>query len=589
MGQCPSEHAKVTDEVADKISLFEACSNLDVTSEVNGGHESLELPDRIGLLESVRDTASEHGFGEEYLAAVMQAIRGRGRQDVRICCFGQPGAGKSSLINALRGVSHDDEASAPVGVTSSTTCLPVEYHHRHGDMRVTYVDNAGACLAGIDEADIALVVTCTRFTEFDKDLVARLRSMGKTFMLVRTKVSLDVLNERVSKARDWRLGKVTEESTVEHIRADIRRNMQETFPEFHGALREFLVDSQEGPCSFDLMNLREHIIACVPGAKTAEFLRAVPLLSSKLIADKEESLHGQIRLWAAMTGLLGGLAPIPGVAGAVNLAFLRAWQRHLEAEFGISVSVLHRTLGGMGIGVAGISGMAELLEADGVLNGVSRDHSQQMVMGTGSSTASISIMECAMSSMTAHFAGLAKSVQEIVAEAVAARELGVHLCVSDSTQPVAVLGPNMEVLLGDLSSGGEPLHLVAERPAYNVNEEVEACEGFEHLMLASNRMLGLSVARYPGTPIKHGEGDGNTARGCRIVVSSGGIDPIPAWRRHAIARNSDGQWLWALEAAEPKGHFIVRDAECSCLRLAAVGSSKALQHMPETHFLLLPQ
>lgn len=591
MGQCESDYAKGVDEVSNNAFLCKACNALDAVDaklEANNILSTYDAPaDRSELVEQVRDAAAAHGFGKEYLAAVLQGARQSARQEVRICCLGQPGAGKSSLINALRGVTHDVEASAPVGVTSSAASRPVEYHHRHGDADVIYVDNDGASLVGIEEADIVLVVTCTRFTEFDKDLVAKLRCMGKTFMLVRTKVGLDVLNERVAKARDWRLGIVTEESTVEHIRVDLRRNIQETFPEFHGALREFLVDSQEGPLSYDLAILREHIVTCLPGAKMTEFLRAVPLLSSKLIAEKEELLYGSIRMWASLTGLLGGLAPIPGVAGAINLAFLRAWQRHLEAEFGIGEEALHHTLAGIGIGIAGINGMMERLEADGVLDALSEESSQKMLMGTGSGTASLCIMETAMSSLMAHSAELANSVQEVVAEAVAARELGFELCACDSTEGKAVLGPDMEVrLCGPSSCGGEPLHLIPESPEHHGDGQGSAREGFEHLVLASNRMLGLSVARYPGTPTRHGRGGEVTRRGCRIVVSSGGLDPIPAWRRHAIARNEDGQWLWALEAAEPKGHFVVRDAACGCLRLTALDTLEALLQLPEAQFLL---
>jgi len=182
-----------------------------------------------------------NGFGEEFLSAVLERYRCRLEEAVEVAVVGGQGAGKSSLINALRDLPHDDDNSAPVGVVE-TTLEATRYSHRHVDVDkggVVYVDNPGRDSSALAKADVVLIVTCTRFTPFDRELAARCTALRKPFLFVRTKVDLDVMNERQAKPKLWRSGELTEQSVIARIRTEVRDSLRATCLDLVGASGSF--------------------------------------------------------------------------------------------------------------------------------------------------------------------------------------------------------------------------------------------------------------------------------------------------------------------------------------------------------------
>ncbi|CAB4003801.1 interferon-inducible GTPase 5-like [Paramuricea clavata] len=117
---------------------------------------------------------------------------------IRFGITGDSGTGKSAFINAMRGLNDDDDGAAKVDVIEATT-NPTEYKHPDNPM-ITFVDLPGIgtpnypdlptyCRkVSLENYDRYLIFTSLRFTKYDLELAKKVKSIGKSFFLVRTKI-----------------------------------------------------------------------------------------------------------------------------------------------------------------------------------------------------------------------------------------------------------------------------------------------------------------------------------------------------------------------------------------------------------------
>ncbi|XP_053373729.1 T-cell-specific guanine nucleotide triphosphate-binding protein 2-like isoform X2 [Mercenaria mercenaria] len=124
---------------------------------------------------------------------------------LNIAVIGNSGVGKSSYINALLGLSADDKGAAPVGVVETTVTLTPFSHP--GNKNLTLWDLPGVGTPNFPKDgylqkinfkkyDFFLVLTATRFTENDIWLAQKIRDLGKKFYLIRTKIDMDISNDK---------------------------------------------------------------------------------------------------------------------------------------------------------------------------------------------------------------------------------------------------------------------------------------------------------------------------------------------------------------------------------------------------------
>ncbi|XP_015768739.1 PREDICTED: interferon-inducible GTPase 1-like [Acropora digitifera] len=148
--------------------------------------------------------------------------------DVNIAVTGDPGAGKSSFINAIRGLLDDDPQAAEVGV-AETTLEPTPYGHptspnivlwdlpgigtpNYPDLE-TYVQNVQ-----LEKYHTFLIFTYPRVTINDLLLAEKIRSMKKSFFFIRTKIDVDV-------RAGSRLPSFNENAMLMAIRRDYAENL----------------------------------------------------------------------------------------------------------------------------------------------------------------------------------------------------------------------------------------------------------------------------------------------------------------------------------------------------------------------------
>ncbi|XP_060567209.1 interferon-inducible GTPase 1-like [Ruditapes philippinarum] len=179
--------------------------------------------------------------------------------EFNIAITGNSGVGKSSLINSLRGLKANSEEAAAVGVDETTT-MPMKYIHPYNENIVlwdlpgmgtqrfpksTYLKDVG-----FYKFDFFLIITATRFTENDLWLANEVKRLGKKFYFIRTKMDLDVENDKFDNPE------ICKAVTVSKVRTAMATHVANAGFEF---IKVFLIDNHF-PQAYDFPLLIDAIL-----------------------------------------------------------------------------------------------------------------------------------------------------------------------------------------------------------------------------------------------------------------------------------------------------------------------------------------
>eukprot|EP00747_Dinoflagellata_sp_TGD_P183697 gnl/TRDRNA2_/TRDRNA2_38774_c0_seq1.p1 gnl/TRDRNA2_/TRDRNA2_38774_c0~~gnl/TRDRNA2_/TRDRNA2_38774_c0_seq1.p1 ORF type:complete len:489 (+),score=57.93 gnl/TRDRNA2_/TRDRNA2_38774_c0_seq1:100-1467(+) len=175
---------------------------------------------------------------------------------MNVAVVGNAGVGKSLLINKLRRIRPGSVSWAPVGV-NETTRSPTKYEFS-GENRVRLWDLPGAGTAdfpsetyiqtmGLRYFDSVLIITAGRFTSTEVQLMAELRTHNVPFYMIRTKVDIDIWNNKQDNNLD-------EPATLQQIRDDLKQKSSISDP--------YLVSSRD-PDAYDFQRLMLDVFPCV--------------------------------------------------------------------------------------------------------------------------------------------------------------------------------------------------------------------------------------------------------------------------------------------------------------------------------------
>uniref|UniRef100_A0A8C6Y981 IRG-type G domain-containing protein n=1 Tax=Naja naja TaxID=35670 RepID=A0A8C6Y981_NAJNA len=251
---------------------------------------------------------------------------------LNIAVTGLSGSGKSSFINAIRGVVDDDEEAAKVGIVEQTMEPKPYPHPSFPSIKIWDLPGIGTPKFQAEEYlkkvnferyDVFIIVTAERFTENDALLAKEVQTMGKKFYYVRSKIDCSVQSEK--RKRNFNM-----EKTLETIRNYCQDSLKSTGVP---SPRVFLISSWEVHM-YDFPLLQETIADELPDHKKDILILSLHIFSQTELMRKKEVMKAFIKQVALMSCAFGAM-PVPGLSMACDVGILIDALRCFCRAFGL--------------------------------------------------------------------------------------------------------------------------------------------------------------------------------------------------------------------------------------------------------------
>eukprot|EP00072_Mus_musculus_P072658 XP_017174421.1 PREDICTED: T-cell specific GTPase 2 isoform X1 [Mus musculus] len=249
---------------------------------------------------------------QKAVSVIERALRDIEDAPLNIAVTGETGAGKSTFINALRGVGQEEEGAASTGVVETTMKRTPYPHPKFPNVTIWDLPGIGTTTftpqnyltkMKFGEYDFFIIISATRFKENDAQLAKAIAQMGLNFYFVRTKIDNDLDNEQKGKPRTF-----NKEKLLKKIRDDCSNHLQESL---YSEPPVFLV------CNFDISKydfpkLETKLLQDLPAHKRHIFSLSLQSLTEATINCKRDSLKQKVFLEAVKAGALATI-PLGGM------------------------------------------------------------------------------------------------------------------------------------------------------------------------------------------------------------------------------------------------------------------------------------
>ena len=141
------------------------------------------------------------------VAKIWKHLKKQNNIQLNIGITGESGSGKSSFVNAFRGIDGRHESAAPTGCVETTTDIKPYSHPNYPNVTLWDLPGVGTTkfpaekylkLTGFETFDFFIIISDTRFRENDVKLMKEIQKMGKNFYFVRSKIDNDLRAEERS-------------------------------------------------------------------------------------------------------------------------------------------------------------------------------------------------------------------------------------------------------------------------------------------------------------------------------------------------------------------------------------------------------
>ncbi|KAK7124548.1 hypothetical protein R3I94_018802 [Phoxinus phoxinus] len=148
--------------------------------------------------------------------------------ELNIGVTGESGSGKSTFVNALRGLGDEEEGSAETGPVETTIESKDYLHPKYKNVKVWDLPGIGTPnfkadeylkLVQLERYDFFIIITSDRFRKCHTQLAKEIKRMGKKFYFVRSKIDSCINAEKRKKNFD-------QKKTLDTIRGDYENDLR---------------------------------------------------------------------------------------------------------------------------------------------------------------------------------------------------------------------------------------------------------------------------------------------------------------------------------------------------------------------------
>ncbi|CAO2594158.1 Interferon-inducible GTPase 1 [Lemmus lemmus] len=266
-------------------------------------------------------------------SVINNALKNIDSVPINIAVTGESGAGKSSFINALRGVGPEDQGAAEVGVVETTMMRTTYQHPKIKTLTIWDLPGIGTMnfppkdyleRVKFQEYDFFIIVSSTRLTKLELDLAKAIIFMKKNYYLVRTKVDIDLENEEKGKPHTFDRAKTLQLMRSYSVNTFSQNNMD--------APQIFLISNRH-LSDYDFPVLMDTLIKDLPNQKRHNFMLSLPNITETAIDRKHKSMQQYIWLEAFKAGILATV-PVVGILRD-DVEKLKEKLNHYRVLFGV--------------------------------------------------------------------------------------------------------------------------------------------------------------------------------------------------------------------------------------------------------------
>ncbi|KAL0172038.1 hypothetical protein M9458_032349 [Cirrhinus mrigala] len=318
----------------DNVLKCKAKENTHLKSKSTKKSESLNTAPKTQEVEHIYevpdDMLTSSGENNYEAECIKEQLKQLDNVTLHIAVTGSTGAGKSTFINAIRGLEPDDVNAAPTGVTETTKTSTVYAHPTMPNVKLWDLPGTGSPRfkaknylkeVKLDTFDFFIIISSERFKENDIMLAKAIKEKKKLFYFLRSKIDNDIQAE--SQRRDF-----DEQKVLSQIREDCYINLKDMDnPEI------FLISSFELH-RYDFQTLVDTLENQLPAHKRDALVLSLPIYSSKILEEKIEMFMKQTWSAAVASGSIA-VAPVPGLSIACDAAILLAFFTKCYYAFGL--------------------------------------------------------------------------------------------------------------------------------------------------------------------------------------------------------------------------------------------------------------
>ncbi|XP_051249518.1 interferon-inducible GTPase 5 [Dicentrarchus labrax] len=279
-------------------------------------------------------------------AKIQELLEKENNIPLNIAITGESGSGKSTFINAFRGIDNRDEGAAPTGCVETTMDVTPYPHPNYPNVTLWDLPGVGTTkfpadkylkLVGFEKFDFFIIISDTRFRENDVKLAQEIQKMEKKFYFVRSKIDHNIQDEKRSQ-RDF---------NAERSLQRIRENCIQSLKKSVGSPHVFLVSSFELHL-YDFYLLHETLERELPAHQRNALLLAMPNINLEIINKKKKAFQAKIKYFATLSAAVAAV-PVPGLSVAVDVALLVGVVTTYVVGFGLDIPSLQRLARSTGV------------------------------------------------------------------------------------------------------------------------------------------------------------------------------------------------------------------------------------------------